>query len=244
LQELAEVTSTNTVAASLPVWSAVRADVQTAGRGRFDRPWVSDLGGLWLSAIVPCGPIDEAACELPLLAGLAVADSVAALAAQHNLPPNTRPRLRWPNDVMIGPRKLAGILVDQFTPEEAVIGIGLNVTNDPVARASSLAGTVATLRELLSPAEPPELTALAAHVLGHLRAILDQHAAQGMEPLTPRINALWGEPRPVLLDLDVREAFGDFLGVDTAGRLQLRLPDGETQFFEPYQVKHLTELKV
>lgn len=244
MQEFAEVESTNTVAASLPVWSAVRADTQTAGRGRFDRPWVSDLGGLWLSAVVPCGPIAEASCELPLLAGLAVADTVTALATQHNLPPDKRPRLRWPNDVMIGPRKLAGILVDQFTPEEAVIGIGLNVTNDPVARASSLAGAVVTLRELLSPVEPPELTDLAALLLGHLRAILDLHAAQGMELLTPRINALWGEPRPVLLDLDGREAFGDFLGVDTGGRLQLRLPDGETQFYEPYQVKHLTELKV
>jgi BirA family biotin operon repressor/biotin-[acetyl-CoA-carboxylase] ligase len=244
LQEFAEVASTNTVAASLPVWSAVRADTQTAGRGRFDRPWVSDFGGLWLSAVVPCDPIHKAACKLPLLAGLAVADTISELATQYRLPTTKRPRLRWPNDVMIGPRKLAGVLVDQFTPEEAVVGIGLNVTNDPVARAASLAGTVATLRGLLHPSAPPGLTELAALVLAHLRAVLDLDAEQGMEPLTLRINALWGEPRPVLLDLDGREAFGEFLGVDTEGRLQLRLPDGETQFYEPYQVRHLTELKV
>jgi hypothetical protein len=45
LHEFAEVTSTNLIAAKLPAWHAVRADTQTAGRGRFQRHWVSDAGG-------------------------------------------------------------------------------------------------------------------------------------------------------------------------------------------------------
>lgn len=245
LRELAEVTSTNVVAASLPAWSAVRADTQTAGRGRFQRAWVSDYGGLWLSAVVPCGPIAEAARELPLLAGLALADALLAVSSRLRVAPSSGPtlRLRWPNDLLVGPRKLAGLLVDQFTPGQAVIGIGVNVTNDPAAHARSLAGQVITLQNLLAPAPPPPLTQLAAHVLAHLRAILDLHAAQGMAALTPRINALWDGPRAVQLDLDGPVLTGDFLGVDTCGHLQLRLPDGSTQLFEPNQVRLLRDIQ-
>jgi len=244
LTEFAEVSSTNTVAAGLPVWSAVRADTQTEGRGRFQRAWISDQGGLWLSAVVPCGPIAEAARELPLLAGLAVADALLAVSSRLRVAPSSglTLRLRWPNDLLVGPRKLAGLLVDQFVPERAVIGIGVNVTNDPAARATSLAGQVITLQKLLAPAEPPPLTQLAALVLAHLRAVLDAHATSGMATLTPRINALWDGPRAVLLDLDGPIVTGEFLGVDTGGRLQLRLAGGTTQLFEPHQVRLLREM--
>jgi hypothetical protein len=56
VHEVASVDSTNLFAAKLPVWHAVRAEVQTAGRGRFQRVWISDQGGLWLSAVVPSPP--------------------------------------------------------------------------------------------------------------------------------------------------------------------------------------------
>jgi BirA family biotin operon repressor/biotin-[acetyl-CoA-carboxylase] ligase len=239
LQEFAEVTSTNTYAASLPVWSAVRADTQTAGRGRFDRAWVSDYGGLWLSAVVPCGPIAQAARELPLLAGLAVADALAVV-----LPAAARAklRMRWPNDLMIGRRKLAGLLVDQYHPEQAVVGIGVNVANDPAVWAASLAGTVVTLRHLLLPKEPPTTTELAATVLAHLQAVVNLHAGEGMAALTPRINALWDAPRRVLLDLDGPDIIGKFAGVNLEGQLRLLLPGGEIRFYEPHQVRHLKEL--
>ena len=59
LLEFNVVNSTNFVAGKLEVWNAVRADTQTAGRGRFQRSWISDAGGLWLSAVVPTGPDRE-----------------------------------------------------------------------------------------------------------------------------------------------------------------------------------------
>lgn len=240
LTEFAEVTSTNTVASALPVWSAVRADIQTAGRGRFDRPWVSDYGGLWLSAVIPCGPVAEAARELPLIAGLAVADTLEPL-----LPERIRPylRLRWPNDLLIGRRKLAGILVDQYTPGQAVIGIGVNVANDPCAIAPSLSNQATTLRRLLAPKEPPSTATLAARILAQLQALLALHAEEGMAPLTPRINARWDVPRRAHLQLEGEEAVGEFLGVNTEGQLQLRHPAGGTQLLEPHQVRHFRELE-
>src|SRR5205823_2777630 len=63
------VTSTNLVAASLPPWTAVCASTQTHGRGRFQRKWVSDEGGLWLSAVVPVSSGSSSAKALPLAIG-------------------------------------------------------------------------------------------------------------------------------------------------------------------------------
>src|SRR6188768_3771909 len=101
LHEFAEVDSTNLVAAKLPAWHAVRADCQTAGRGRFQRAWVSNRGGLWLSAVVPIIDKSPQARLLPLAAGLAVSEALRVL---HQI----SVRLRWPNDILVGPRKLAG----------------------------------------------------------------------------------------------------------------------------------------
>src|SRR5690348_7055319 len=105
IHELVSVGSTNLVAASLQPWHAVRAETQTAGRGRFDRAWISDQGGLWLSAVIPAPPPDIALEGLPLLAGLALCEALAELGAGPL-------RLRWPNDVLVHERKLAGLLLD------------------------------------------------------------------------------------------------------------------------------------
>lgn len=104
---------------------AVVARRQTAGRGRLQRTWVSEPGGLYLSALLrPALPVARAGL-LPLAAGVAVAEAVERLGA--------RPELRWPNDVLVAGRKLAGVLCEaRFVPGGAalawvVIGIGLNV---------------------------------------------------------------------------------------------------------------------
>src|SRR5260370_22011770 len=79
LHEYPAVTSTNFIAANLPPWTAVRADIQTNGRGRFQRAWISDRGGLWLSAVVPIQPDAIKRRALPLAVGLAVFDSLRQL---------------------------------------------------------------------------------------------------------------------------------------------------------------------
>src|SRR5579863_281059 len=76
LHEYQVVTSTNLIAATLPAWTAVRADTQTAGRGRFQRTWISDRGGLWLSAVVPIDQIIVRRRALPLAVGLAICDGL------------------------------------------------------------------------------------------------------------------------------------------------------------------------
>ena len=102
VHEIATTHSTNLVAAKFSAWEAVRADRQTAGRGRFQRGWVSDEGGLWLSAVVPTGPNAAEWRALPLAVGLAVCNALKSIGL-------SRYRVRWPNDVLVDDRKLAGL---------------------------------------------------------------------------------------------------------------------------------------
>lgn len=233
LYEYREVDSTNLVAAGLPAWSAVRADRQTAGRGRFSRCWVSDEGGLWLSAVIPRPP-GSSHNLLPLAIGLALcrclqASGVAGL------------RLRWPNDVMIGNRKLAGLLIDHFAADLAVAGIGLNVANSPGTVEPGLKNRSITLKECLP--ETPGLGELSAAILANLSQVVRELQTESVSAdLLSLINDLWRLPSRVELDLDGSVCRGTFQGVDSAGRLLLEDGDGVRQEFAPHQVRHLTEL--
>jgi BirA family biotin operon repressor/biotin-[acetyl-CoA-carboxylase] ligase len=233
LQEFSVVDSTNFAAAKLAAWHAVRADTQTAGRGRFQRAWVSDAGGLWLSAVVPLGVDRERWQALPLVAGLAVIQAVKALGL-------TSARLRWPNDIMVHERKLAGLLVDTFTPQLAVVGVGVNVTNHPEAADAALKDTCTRLADLLP--QPPSLTALAQAILASLKSAMDVMTHDGFGPLRPLINELWGGSRRVKLDLDGVERTGCFTGIDDRGRLLFREDTLALSAFEPHQVRLLREI--
>ncbi len=233
LHEYAEVTSTNLIAAKLPAWHAVRADTQTAGRGRFQRSWVSDAGGLWLSAVVPVETNSPAWRLLPLASGVAVCDALRALGVKEL-------RLRWPNDVLVGDRKLAGLLIDQFQSGRAIVGIGINVNNHPQTRDAALNGHVVRLADMISPS--PSVSDLADRVLTALsdvwREVLDKRPAS----ILSRVNALWDLPRRVQLDLDGTVVEGNFTGVDAGGRLRLRLSSDVNQFFEPQDVRLLRDV--
>jgi BirA family biotin operon repressor/biotin-[acetyl-CoA-carboxylase] ligase len=233
LWEIAVIDSTNAAAATLDAWHAVRADRQTAGRGRFQRQWVSDDGGLWLSAVVPTAPLGEAMKLLPLLAGLAVCRVAHELGLRAL-------RMRWPNDIMLGDRnKLAGLLIDQPRPGVAVVGLGLNVINHPEHIEPSLAGRVARLADFL--ANPPPPQEIAPLFLEALRSVLDEVSRDGLPAVLPRINGLWGAAREVTLELDGITVHGRFAGVDDQGRLLLETRSHKRIGYEPHQVRLLRE---
>ena len=131
--------STNVLAAAAPERGLVLvADHQTAGRGRLGREWVTPPGAaLTFSAVVDPVVDDEWWPLVPLVAGYAVARTV-------------RGSLKWPNDVLLGERKVCGILVERVHVRAhggekplAVIGIGINVDQTegelPTPTATSLA---------------------------------------------------------------------------------------------------------
>ena len=108
-----------------PAGTVVIAEVQTAGRGRDGRTWHSPAGGVWLGML-----LRPARAELGVMAvrvGLAVADAVDAMLGR------VETRLKWPNDVLLGEQKLAGILCEGRWHGETLqwlaLGVGLNVCN-------------------------------------------------------------------------------------------------------------------
>jgi BirA family biotin operon repressor/biotin-[acetyl-CoA-carboxylase] ligase len=124
-----EIASTNTEAVEQARAGAreglvIVADHQTAGRGRLGRTWSAEPGTALLVSILlrPPLPISEVPVVL-MAAGLAACDGVEAAAG-------FRPRLKWPNDLVVGERKLAGLLTESSGGAEpaVVLGLGLNVT--------------------------------------------------------------------------------------------------------------------
>ena len=106
----------------------VTADRQTAGRGRLGRSWMSDAGlGLYLSLVLrpPVAPADSLA--LTLASGLGVSRGIGRICG-------VKCDIRWPNDVLIGERKLAGVLVEMTANHDrvrhVVVGVGVNVNHE------------------------------------------------------------------------------------------------------------------
>lgn len=141
-------TNTDALAAAregAPHGSVFFADEQTAGRGRGDHKWQSVAGdGLYVSFLMRSRLSAAQLPLIPLAAGLAAADAIRAVA-------EVAIDLRWPNDLLIGPRKVGGILVESKTEAAAlafaVVGVGINVHQrdfDPALSTPAISLDLAT----------------------------------------------------------------------------------------------------
>jgi BirA family biotin operon repressor/biotin-[acetyl-CoA-carboxylase] ligase len=111
-----------------PLW--LRANVQVQGRGRSGRVWVSPRGNLYASLLFAPRCMPGKVYQLSLLAGVAVHDAIGSA--------GTEPlalRLKWPNDVLIGGAKVAGVLAESIAGRDgaplAILGIGINLASSP-----------------------------------------------------------------------------------------------------------------
>ena len=233
LHSLDETDSTNRGAARLGPWRVLTSRIQTAGRGRHARRWVSDDGGLWMSAVLPTpGPLPRWGF-LPLAAGWAVCRALSGFGLADL-------RLRWPNDVMTGPAKLAGILVERFSDDTAVVGIGVNCDNRPEQADAALAGTVARLCDLAHPA--PTRAAVRDAILRHLAEAQALLASDRSAELAARLEPFW-QHRPVRATLRTGGTVeGVFRGVDATGQLHLQPAAGAPLWLAPVEVELLREL--
>ena len=174
------------------------ADEQTAGRGRLDHRWLSPPGtNLMLSAVLDVADLlPERVATLPLAVGLAVHAAVDGMLA-----PGRAVRLKWPNDVLVGGRKIAGILCERHG-DGVIAGVGVNVNQIVFApeladRATSLAreGT-----SVLSVAEVRDV------LLADLADVYAVWRKDGFAPLLPRytvVDFLKGR------EVSVRQTDGD-----------------------------------
>jgi BirA family transcriptional regulator, biotin operon repressor / biotin---[acetyl-CoA-carboxylase] ligase len=214
---LRETTSTNDRARALalagaPHGALVTAGAQSAGRGRQGRVWSAPPGRALLLSLL----LREWDPLLPLRAGLAVADLAGGAAV-----------VKWPNDVLLGGRKLAGVLVEARPGQWAVLGIGVNVAVDVASLPPDVRARAATL------GRPPE--ALEAT----LAELLDLLARRLAEPPADCLAAL--RARDALLDRPVRWAGGEGTGagIDDEGALLVRRADGAVEVLDAGEV-HLS----
>jgi BirA family biotin operon repressor/biotin-[acetyl-CoA-carboxylase] ligase len=145
-----------------PEGQVLVAEEQTAGRGRLGRSWTSVPGeALTFSVLLRPGPVPAGRRGwLPLLTGVAVVSAIRSVT-------EVGAALKWPNDVLAGERKLAGILAEQSPDESAVvIGVGLNVATQAGALPVSPSGLPAT--SLLAEGAKASREDLLVAVLGQL----------------------------------------------------------------------------
>ncbi len=234
LEHLPECASTFDVARHLPPWTVVSCTRQSQGRGRFNRPWFGEEGGLWASYNVPLDTgLDRNWGLLPLLAGAALMDALAT----YRIPGL---RLRWPNDLLVERAKLAGILVERPCPTMACIGIGLNVRNNIADLAGRTQDPPARLADLVPACPSPEK--LRTQVGDAIEACFLAFCERGMDALSPKLESAWGESRPVAAITDTEQLHGFFTGVAADGSPILRRADGTCFTVPGISIMRLKEL--
>ncbi|MDD4850281.1 MAG: biotin--[acetyl-CoA-carboxylase] ligase [Gemmiger sp.] len=211
---LPETDSTNAYAkrhfAEFGALGAVYTTSQTAGRGRLGRAWANAAGrALYYTAVLKT-PLAQPG-TLPLLASLVVAD---ALAGRYG----TACQIKWPNDILLGGKKIVGILCEGV-PGGILCGIGINLAQPqadfdaaglPHATSLALAGVA------VNPAPNADPAALATAITAGLAAALPRFGAEGFAPYRQRYKAACiNLGRPV----QYQGGHGRALDVDEEGRL-------------------------
>ena len=202
-----------------PAFSTVVADEQTAGRGREGRNWHSPSGaGLWFSILLSLEPARTGGV-LPLAVGVSVARAIE----RWNGP---GVRLKWPNDLLIGDRKVAGVLCESAGDSGSLVavGIGVNLRTPSSELPSELTDSVGFVEPLADRAIRE--TEMAREVIAQLR----RWAQPVPRTLTGALRAEW-ESRDLLRGQSVRlegGVAGRSLGVSSDGALILSKADGSS----------------
>lgn len=202
--------------------TAVVARRQTRGRGRRGRTWWSpDAGNLYVSVILrPAGTDLETLPALAPAAGLAVAEAIERVAG-------VNAGLKWPNDVRVGGKKVAGVLAESQiaggTVSSVVIGIGINVNVDRVP--DELADVATSLAR--ETGKTFDLEELLEQLLASLDAVSEQFCASGFATLVDRWNERHAlQDQPVRVDTPGGLVEGIARGVDASGGLILETASG------------------
>jgi BirA family biotin operon repressor/biotin-[acetyl-CoA-carboxylase] ligase len=200
----------------------VVAESQTAGRGRRGRNWSSPAGrNLYLSVILRPNLPPQRAPEITLVASVAACDACRKAGVEVGI--------KWPNDLLVGGRKVAGILTELSAEPDlvhwVVLGIGVNLNSGPGDFPAELRGQATSLS--IERGQPVPRALFAAALLSELEQWLDRHAAEGFGP----IREAWRERsvtlgREVKVDAEGGEISGVAEDIDASGALLVRGKSG------------------
>jgi len=234
-----EVSSTNVMAGEAarrgaPEVHAVLADRQTAGRGRLGRSWQAPGGtSLLLSLLVrPEVPAPRLSL-LPLLAGVALAEAVEPFCSGATV------GLKWPNDLLVGGRKAAGILGEGLGGA-VVIGIGCNVDWRAVERHPELAGATSLAEAVGGTVDRWRVLAALVGVFGNRYRAWKAEPGAFLDDYQARSATLGRQVRITRHSAPAVEGLACAIGPD--GSLVVRTPDGATVRCSAGDVEHLRPL--
>lgn len=206
----------------------ISADNQTEGRGRRQREWVSNTGNLFCTGLYPHNDDLASAARLSFAAALAVAQTL-----EHYIDPQLV-SIKWPNDVLVDGKKIAGIILESGTYNDAIwvaIGIGINLVTHPKLESYAATHLLAHIPpKKLEVAEPvftgaqPVLAILAQN----FEVWRNLYLAEGFEPLRRAwLSRAIGIGGPVTARLENKTIKGIAMGMDEAGALEVQIPSGE-----------------
>ena len=199
------------------------SDEQTAGRGRLMRPWSSPSGhGIWMSLIIRPNLSMKEAPQVTLVTAVAIVRALEKVAA-------IDPVIKWPNDLLVGGKKIAGILTEmQADPDQVqalIIGIGLNVHQRPSDFPDELREQATSVA--METGEAIERAKLVAAIMNEMERFIDMYERNGFEP----IKLLW-ESYAVTTGQLIRATLVDEViegvarGISDDGLLQIEEEDG------------------
>jgi BirA family biotin operon repressor/biotin-[acetyl-CoA-carboxylase] ligase len=205
-------TTQSLLAGDAPEGAVATADHQRAGRGRHGRRWDDAPGSSLLVSVVLRPRVGAAAAQLSLVCALSVAETVEHAAALEAL-------VKWPNDVLVEGRKIAGILLEG-RDGAVVCGIGINVNQLESALPAHARTPPASLRTLTGREHDRALVLV--ELLARLEANYDVWRASGLSPLLPELeqrDALRGR------EVSVGDVVGTAAGIAPDGRLRVARAD-------------------
>lgn len=203
-----------------PLW--ISAETQTGGRGRRGKSWNSPAGNLYASLLLTEPSPPALAAQLSFVAALAVHDAVSSCAPSAA----SRLKFKWPNDLLLDGRKLAGLLIEAESLPcfSVVIGIGVNCVSHPT-------DTTYQATDLRANDIAISVRALLAELSKAMNARLAQWAAGSGFPSIRNdwINRAGSIGETIIVRLPEREMTGIFHSIDDEGRLVLERPGNATE---------------
>ncbi|MFK4004288.1 biotin--[acetyl-CoA-carboxylase] ligase [Qipengyuania sp. NPDC077563] len=206
------------------------ADRQTTGRGRQGRSWFDGLGNFMGSTLVRLNERDPAPASLALTAALALYETVQPLLSNA-----ADLKLKWPNDLLLGGAKVAGILLEREA-QAIVVGIGVNL-----AIAPDLTDRRTTALSKFGPA--PDRDLFANSLVNHFAREVERWRTYGIEPLVRRWETVAHPPGSELVvnTPGEEQIRGTFAGLTETGALRLRLSSGDERIIHAGDVMLASE---
>lgn len=239
IQTVAETGSTNadllsrlSAGESISEGYWLRAEQQSTGRGRSGREWLSRPGNLYTSTVVNLRADDPPAHTLSLVVGLAAWEVL-----NNHLKDGAHLRLKWPNDILVGQAKIAGILLER-TGDYVVAGIGINVRFAP-----DIAGREITCIHDVNRTNMAGPEHILLDLTEQLTAALKIWRGEGLSNVIRQWNArAFPNGTAISVHIDENERLsGEFAGLDETGSLILRLADGAMRTIHAGDVSLLSE---